>query len=456
MRASLRARLILFLLPPLAFIMTASAAAQYYFSLRPADRAFDQALADTAVALAHELDVTDGKVTFTLSEETERLLRADQDDDIVYAVRDAAGALVSGDAELAGPNRALKIDRPLFYHSVFKRHAVRVAALSVACGAERCQIAIAETTNKRRALTRDILLGTLLPQVVLAALAFAAIWFGVGRALQPLTRLSSEIETRSPRELDPVDTSETPQEAKSLVTALNSLFGKLRTAGLAQQRFLATAAHQLRTPLASLKAETELALLEAHPAEMHEKLERLNHSVQRASRLATQLLALARAEPDAQHADAVEEIDLRGLIEEQVDAWVRTAALKDIDLGFELQDARVQGQGFLLRELLRNLVHNALEYTPPQGRVTLRCGWRDDICFVAVEDNGPGIPPELRERVFERFYRVPDTTGEGSGLGLAIVREIALAHRGSVDIGSGPNGAGTLVQVTLPRATAAR
>ncbi len=450
MRASLRARLILFLLPPLAIIMIASTIMQYYFSLRPAGRAFDQALADTAVALAHELDTTNGKVSFTLSEETERLLRADQDDDIVYAVRDASGALVAGEADLAAPNRLPHTDRPLYYDSVFKQHAVRAAALTLACGTARCQIAIAETTNKRRTLTRDILLGTLLPQVVLAALAFTAIWLGVGRALQPLTRLSNEIETRSPRELKPVDTTETPQEAQPLVNALNNLFGQLRESGQAQQRFLATAAHQLRTPLAALKAETELALLEAHPADMSEKLVRLNQSAARASRLATQLLALARSEPDAQSIDPMVPLDLQTLIAEQIDEWVRAASAKDIDLGFELQPAQVQGNAVLLRELLRNLVHNALEYTPRQGRVTLRCGIRDKQCVFEVEDSGPGIPADQRERVFERFYRVPDTGGDGSGLGLAIVREIATAHRAEVAITAPPSGLGTVVRVFLP------
>jgi two-component system, OmpR family, sensor histidine kinase TctE len=364
-------------------------------------------------------------------------------------VHDHTGTLIAGDEDLPAPRARLRTDQPSVYDSSFKRQLVRVAALSVACGGARCQIEVAETTNKRGKLTRDILLGTLLPQVALAALAFTAIWFGVGRALQPLTRLSSEIETRSPRELSAVDTSETPEEAKPLVGALNTLFGKLRESGLAQQRFLATAAHQLRTPLAGLKAETELALLETHPSEMHDKLERLNQSAARASRLATQLLALARSEPDAQRVDALETVDLRALIQEQIDEWVRAAAAKDIDLGFELQPARVQGQAILLRELQRNLIHNALEYTPHQGRVTVRCGTEGDRCFFAVEDNGPGIPRELRESVLERFYRMPETPGTGSGLGLAIVQEIALAHRARIEI-SGAGGGGTLVRVAFP------
>jgi two-component system sensor histidine kinase TctE len=450
MRASLRARLILFLLPPLAIIMIASTIMQYYFSLRPAGRAFDQALADTAVALANELKIEDDRVSFTLSEETERLLRADQDDDIVYAVRNANGALVAGDEDLAAATKPLRGDQPRLSDAWFKHRPVRVAALSVACGKVRCQIEVAETTNKRRALTRDILLGTLLPQVALGALAFATIWFGVGRALQPLTRLSQELGTRSPRELRPLGHGDTPEEAKPLVDALNTLFGKLRASGQAQQRFLATAAHQLRTPLAALKAETELALLEAHPADMSEKLARLNQSAARASRLATQLLALARSEPDAQSIDPMVPLDLQNLIAEQIDEWVRAASAKDIDLGFELQPAQVQGNAVLLRELLRNLVHNALEYSPRQGRVTLRCGIRDKQCVFEVEDSGPGIPADQRERVFERFYRVPDTGGDGSGLGLAIVREIATAHRAEVAITAPPSGLGTVVRVFLP------
>lgn len=447
---SLRGRLLLFLLPPLALIMIASAVAQYYLSLRPAGRVFDQALSDTALALSKGLELEHGRVKFSLSEETARLLRYDSNDDIYYAVRGPNGELISGDQGLIVSFAAPLVNELGVYDGTFNNEKVRVAAISTTCGNARCQIEVAETLNKRNGLIKDILLGTLVPQLILGILAFAAIWFGIGRALSPLGRLSRIIDHRSSRDLGPIETSAIPEETKSLVTALNILFEKLKESGLAQQRFIATAAHQLRTPLAGLKADAELALLESPAPEVRERLEHINQSASRTSRLATQLLALARSEPDAHVVDPITFVDLKTLVEEHVDEWVRMAALKNIDLGFELKSAGTTGKTVLLREMLRNLVHNALEYSAANGNVTIRCSIVDGHCVFEVEDNGPGIPAELRAKIFERFYRCPGTSGTGSGLGLAIVQEVALAHGARVSVKDSSEGPGTTITVTFP------
>lgn len=450
MRPSLRARLLLFLLPPLALIMIASAIAQYYLSVRPAGRTFDQALSDVAVALSQSLENENGRVTFALEEQTARLLRSDSIDEIYFAVRGPKGELIAGDRDLTASIGAMPMNQLRVYDGNFNQQNVRVAAISTDCGNARCQIQVAETLNKRKVLTNDILLLTLVPQLVLGVLAFALIWLGIGRALSPLARLSRIIDQRSPRDLGPIEESATPEETKSLVAALNSLFEKLRQSGLAQQRFIATAAHQLRTPLAGLKAEAELALLESPLPEVRQKLEHINQSAARASRLATQLLALARSDPDAHLVDPITTVDLKTLVEEHVDEWVRMAAPKNIDLGFELRPAITSGKAVLLRELMRNLVHNALEYSPANAKVTLGCGATVGSCFFEVEDSGPGIPAEYREKAFERFFRLPGTAGTGSGLGLAIAKEVTLAHEADIEISDAPGGQGTLVRVSFP------
>lgn len=450
MRRSLQARLILFLLPPLVLVMSVSVMVQYFFSLRPAMRAFDKDLVDTAIALREQLHLKDGHAIFRLSAESEQLLRSDQGDAIQYAVLAADGSLIAGDALLAIASPPLAPDPTVLYDSRFGSKPIRVAALAAPCGNSTCQVRIAETLNKRYLLTRDILLGTVLPQLILGAFVCTLIWFGVSRALQPLTQLTTQIRQRSPEELRQLASKDTPREALPLIDALNALLMRLEESIHVQKRFIADAAHQLRTPLAGVKAEAELALLEAHPNEMHNKLTRIHESASRASRLANQLLALARTENEASAHSATMFTDLSELARDLVDDWVRNAGKKRIDLGFELAPALTSVQPVMTRELMGNLVHNALEYTPVGGIITVRAGELDQRAFFEVEDNGPGIPVELRERVFDRFYRAPGTNGSGSGLGLAIVKEIAATHAARIEVGDGADNHGCRIRVHFP------
>jgi two-component system sensor histidine kinase TctE len=278
-----------------------------------------------------------------------------------------------------------------------------------------------------------------LPQALLAVLTLVIVWFGVARGLAPLYRLSDEIRKRSARDLRPIEPAQAPEETKALIEALNQLLIQVDELHRNQQRFLANAAHQLRTPLAGLQAHAELALAQPLPPEARTELEHVHSATVRTARLANQLLALARAEPGG-HAEPRSSVDLKRLVEDAADEWVHQAMVRDLDLGFELQPATVQGDVFLLREALGNLVHNAIEYVQGGGRITVRTGVRKGEPFVEVEDDGPGIPSAERARVLERFYRLPGTSGTGSGLGLAIVREIATAHGASLGIGDGAAG----------------
>src|SRR6202007_618741 len=207
-----------------------------------------------------------------------------------------------------------------------------------------------------------------------------------------------------------LDAGKAPEETRPLIAALNGLLGELAAANRSQQRFLANAAHQLRTPLAGLQAHTELALSLPMTDACRTQVEQVHQATIRTARLANQLLALARAEPGG-HTEPLGRLDLKAMVEAVADEWVHRVLQRDLDLGFDLQPAGVPRDGFLLREVLANLLHNAIEYSPRGARITVRTGTRHGKPFLEVDDEGPGIPLAERERVLDRLYRVPGKPG---------------------------------------------
>jgi two-component system, OmpR family, sensor histidine kinase TctE len=369
-------------------------------------------------------------------------LRTDRFDRIYYRIMSPSGIEIAGDPDLPPPP-----GDDIAHNTVYDGKEVRVVNVQSPCGSSICTVLVGETTLKRQRLARDILLQSLFPEILIALATLVIVWFGVKRGLEPLARLSEEIKSRSAGDLRPIDAAGVPSETRPLVGALNGLLEEVSASSRSQQRFLANAAHQLRTPLAGLQAHTEIALAQPMPEACRTQLEQVRRATIRTGRLANQLLALARTEPGARSATAA--VDLKGIAGGEADGWVRQSLARDIDLGFELDPALVQGDAFLLREALSNLVHNAIEYSNRGGRVTVRTGRRNGHAFLEVEDDGPGIAPEERERVLERFYRVPGTPGTGSGLGLAIVREIAASHAASLFVAEGTAG-GCRVGITFP------
>lgn len=456
---SLRVRLLRLLLPPIAGVLAIGAIGAYWVSLDPATDAYDQALLGGATALSEYIRYDNGHYSFALPRTGERLLRVSPYDEIYYAISDPAGRHIAGDQGIppapGGPSPARGAVR---YYTEYRGQNVRAVQLEVPCAGHNCTVTMAETTVRRDRLAGEILATSVLPQALLAVLTLVLVWFGVARGLRPLEGLSEDIRERSPRDLRPIDLEHVPEEARPMVSALNQLFKQVAEANLNQKRFLANAAHQLRTPLAGLQAHTELALAQAGPG--HPELQEVHSATIRTVRLANQLLALSRAEPGGHRPEALAAIDLRQVVEGAADEWVHRALERDHDLGFDLARAEVQGDAFLLHEALVNLIHNALEYTPAGGHVTVRTGVRSvpggEHPFLEVEDNGPGIAPAEREHVFERFYRSPGTCGIGSGLGLSIVREIAGAHGAQITLGDGArNGLGAYgcrISLTFPPA----
>lgn len=456
LQPSLRRSLLLWLLWPILFIVPSAAGLQYLLTLNPALRAFDHSLGATVISIANFVRADPQGLQFEMSAQTERSIRTDQTDAIFYVVTGPQGELLAGDPPLAEPLFNLAAQEWRFYDAQVFDQAVRVAARGVACGDTVCQVRAAQTRSTRNALRNDMLTGTALSLLLLtAALALAAL-VATARGLRPLQRLSQQLGSRSLADLRPLAASDVPREAMPVVDAVNRLFERVHAGSAAQQAFLADAAHQLRTPLATLKTEAELAVMQPHPAELSAALQRINAAASRAARLGSQLLSLARTDASARSTLPVETVDLKHLAGAAADEWVPRALAVHTDLGFELQSAMVTGQVFLLQELLANLLHNALAYAGEGAQVTVRSYLSAGVAVLEVEDNGPGIAREDRQRVLQRFQRGPQNPGQGSGLGLAIVSDIAQSHGAHLLLDEGRSGKGLRVQVAFEPAAQQR
>lgn len=447
---SLRRRLIQWLLPPLLMLILLSALVAYGIAVQVATRAYDRALLDPALAVANHLNFDEVPPRLDLSAAARDALLVDSIDRVYIGVVDARGQWLGGSRDLPQPPR---VDRePVFFDGRPPGGPrLRVVALPVLRDGKRAALVlVAETLVKRDRLVGETLVGVVLPSLGVALLAVAVIWIGVGRGLAPLLKLSEEMRRRSPRDLSPLPARAQPIELTPLVDATNELLGRMGDALAVQQRFVANAAHQLRTPLAGLLAQTELLARDAAAAPVRERVERLREAARETSHLAHQLLTLARADPREHPADRFAPFDLRVLGDELAQRWVPAALARHIDLGFELEPAPLLGERWLVQELMSNLIDNAIRYTPEGGMVSVRTRCVAGRAELEVEDNGIGIPAPAAVRVLERFYRVDGTPGEGSGLGLAIVREIADGHGAEVDIGAPEHGRGTRVNVRFP------
>lgn len=448
MRLSLRRRLTYWLVGPLLVLVAAGSLATYRIALNAANRAYDSALLDPVLAIAGHLHRSGGRFELDLPKVAIDALRIDSQDRVFFQVLGPSGELISGTPRLPAPPEQLAPEANVFYETRLEGTRVRVAARAVKVESGTAIVQVAETLKKRDKLVLELLVASTVPQILIALAAVALFWLGIGQGLKPLDRLREEIAARSPRDLHPVPEENQPQEVQPLVGALNRLLSRLNAAIESQRRFISNAAHQLRTPLAGLHTHAELARREPSATDLKSLLDMIVSDTGRTSHLVNQLLTLARAEPG--EAAGGQPVNLHEIVGRDVRDWVQRAVVKNIDLGFELGDAWILGEPLLLRELTANLIDNALDYTQAGGSVTVRTGERRGEAVLEVEDNGPGIPAGEREKVFERFYRIPATGGKGCGLGLSIVAEIAGRHGGRVDLDVPAGGAGTLFRAVFP------
>jgi len=458
---TLRRQLIAWLAGPLLILWSVSTVIDYDIAKRFVNLAYDRALLDAALDVGRQVKVINDRLYVDLPEAALQILQTRDSGQLFYLVTGPDQEFVSGEPDLPRPPEEAPeatADRVQYYDDEYNGLVIRAVALRVpvqpGSGRGAVLIQVAERVTARDEFARQIILRMVLPQAILILLAGLAVWYGVGRGLAPLSTLRREIESRSHRDLSALSDEQAPQEVRPLINAMNDLLARLGTAISAQQRFIADAAHQLRTPLAGLKTQTELALRQSQLGQVDETLRQLRTAAEHSARLVNQLLSLARAEPGAKLGQAVERLDLALLARDATTEWVPRALARHIDLGYDSEEgsAWIEGDAFLVRDMLGNLLDNAIRYTQQGGQVTVRVTAGTNAVVLSVEDNGPGIPEQERERVFERFYRVLDTGTEGCGLGLAIVREIALSHRAEVTLAVGAGGRGTLARVAFPRA----
>ncbi|HEX8961779.1 MAG TPA: sensor histidine kinase N-terminal domain-containing protein [Rhodocyclaceae bacterium] len=447
--SSLRRSLLQWLLWPLVPILLCGAFFAFQQAWRASQDTFDLTLLDSALDLARVVGVEKGKPVLDLPLVARQMLVTHGvEDRIVFAVRSSNGALVAGERDLPIQTEPSGGIRQQYYDVRVEGAPARAIGLraDLKGGLGYVDIAVAQTLKARDRIFYNILVGLLIPEVLLVVASLAVVWFGVQRGLAPAERLRSEIVSRSPQDLHPIEESPAPAELRPIVHAINGLLARLDAALGSQRQFIANAAHQLRTPLAVLRARIELAQGK-HGAVPPEVLDELLGATERTTRLANQLLSLARAEHIHTTGETGEMVDLKQLLTELAGDWVMRAAQRDIEPVFELEPVAVRGNAFLIREMLANVLDNAIRYTPAGGMVTVRV---KSGGVIEVEDNGPGIPAEARDKVRERFYRLPGAAAGGCGLGLAIVDEIAAAHGAALTFSDPPQGHGLVVAVRFP------
>jgi two-component system sensor histidine kinase TctE len=446
---TLRKKLLHWLLVPLCLVLLVDVVGSYVAVHAIVQSIYDGELAEIARELVLHVRAEGGDTAFDLSSDAERTLLLDEYDQVYFAVRDASGRVIAGRADL--PYLPPEHGALGFADAAYDGAPVRIAALARTVGARQATIEVAETTVKRSRLARMLLLGVALPQVGLIMLAALLVWLGVARGLAPLEQLRHAVAARSHLDMSAVDAHDVPGEVQPLVAAINDLIRRLGAVLDFQARFIADTAHQLRTPVAGLKAHIEVALREKTLPQTRTALAHLYTGAERLSRLVGQLLSLARNEPHSARTENFAPLDFNKLTFDTTTEWVAQAYKKNIDLGFEGagSEVMVRGDATRLTELINNLVDNAIRYTPPGGRVTVHVRAEPRPQLV-VSDDGPRIPVEDRTRVFERFHRLLGTHAEGSGLGLAIVRDIAALHEAQIELRDDVDGVGNTFIVTFP------
>ena len=471
-RRSLFGEILDWMLTPLLLLWPISLALTWLVAQNIAGKPFDRALEFNVQALAKLVTVKNGQVLFNLTGPAREILRADDTDQVFYQVIGTRGEHLGGEGDLPTPADDEKTPEGevRLREDLVKGEDVRVAYTWVHVdlkGADHTVLVqVAETLEKRKTLAREIVKGTMVPQFVTLPLAVLLVWLALVRGIKPLAQLERRIRARKPDDMSPLDDTEVPEEVAPLVSSMNDLLSRLKVSLTTQKRFLADAAHQLKTPLAGLRMQADLAQRETDADELKKSLKHIGRASVRATHTVNQLLALARAETTSRSL-AKHPIDLVDVVSEVMADSVPRALEKQLDLGYDgpqvgQQATRLVGNATLLKELVRNLLDNAIAYTPDKGRVTLRLltDVFSGVLVLLVEDSGPGIPESERELVFQPFYRALGTNVDGSGLGLAIVREIATQHDAviSIEAADAPahtavagHGAGTRVKVRFAR-----
>jgi len=438
------------MLTPLLLLWPISLALTWLVAQSIAGKPFDRALEYNAIALTQLVSISGNKAQFNLPLPARELLRADDSDTVYYQVLGTGGEYLSGERALPLPpeDEKVVVGEVRIRDDEFRGVDIKVAYTWVKVavpGTRPALVQVAETLEKRSVLATEIVKGVMLPQFVILPIAVLLVWLALVQAIKPLNRLEHRIRARKPDDLSPIDAQAVPLEVAPLVSSVNDLLLRLKDSIATQKRFLADAAHQLKTPLAGLRMQADLAQREGADAqELKQSLRQIGLASIRATHTVNQLLALARAESSGS-AMPRQPCDLAELTMSVVRDSVPRAIEKHIDLGYEGAEpgapgGQLLGNPTLLKELVRNLVDNAINYTPSSadkpGVITARVVTDPggETALLQVEDSGPGVPLAERELIFQPFYRALGTEADGSGLGLPIVLEIAQQHQATVTL----------------------
>lgn len=440
---SLKNQLRLWLLLTMLVVLGISAAISYSRALHYATQAYDQALLRTVLALSDEVVVDEhNEVRIELPEVASHLLSYNEGDHIYIRITGPDGKLVFGEAHLPLPSSPMGGNQEFYYNSNYKGEPIRVVTFALPVSTEpnarNILISMAETTAKRDAMVAEMVEEMLLPQVLMMILAAIVIELGIYFALKPMQDLRDALHERSYRDLSPLDTNSPPLELQPLIQAMNALLGRV-TAGLQQQQqFIADASHQLRTPIAGLQTQAELALRSDLPDSVKEPLNFMLRSTTRLSHLIQRLLSMARTDAATTQLK-LQSVSLTAIIYEECARWIGPATDKGLELEvlIETQQDHVWGDALMLSEMLNNLLENAILYTSPEGLIQIRLWQAGHYVLLQVADSGIGIPPEQNARIFERFHRLNPNQGNGCGLGLAIVAEVAEHHNATINVSAG-------------------
>ncbi|WP_028745243.1 sensor histidine kinase [Rhizobium mesoamericanum] len=452
LRHSLRAQLLAWVTVTLVCVLCLNLYVSQRRAVFTANIVTDNMLLGSARMIAEAVRVDPGgTITVDIPPAALEIFGTGYGDRVYYRVTTPWGNLVAGDPALVQPEK-LATGQDIRFRDMDIR-AMSINHPVVGLGNDGvATVTVAVTLNSEAALRRSLWMSDLTNQVVLVVAAGLVTVLGLRRLLGPVLRLRDAVLASRRERLEPFDPASVQTELQPLVHALNDYMGRVQKQMGAQRRFVANAAHQLRTPLTLLATQAGVAARETNATRRHEALQALTHSTRQVSRLAEQLLTLTRAEPGSR-APRAERIDMAEVARKVLEAHAEEALRRGIDIGLEADgQAPVVGDGTMLREMVVNLVDNALRYTPAPGEITVSVAHDKTHVVLTVDDSGPGIPENERNQVFERFYRIIGTRAEGSGLGLAIVHEVVDGAGGSIDLGTSPSG-GLAVTVRLPLAS---
>ena len=418
---------------------------------------FDRDLAETAKSVSLIFKKSSVKKLQDIDENSISLLLTEPHDKMFYSIRDDQGRFLFGNPDVTY-QKAEDLDPSdpddfNVYFSSIKNESVRVVSIPIehSIGNIKKQffIQVAETRNQRTEIQKQIIFWILIPQFILLISALILVRFAVKRGLSPILYLNEKIIARSYKDLKPIDVQNVPLEVDRLVGSLNNLMSELDNAIKSENRFVNDAAHQLRTPLAGILAQIQLAQDSKDPKEIHNRLEQISNSSKRLIHIINQLLSLSKTQPEAMHSSTFIKMDLVSLTKKTMEDLFPLADLKKIDLGYEglNENAFIMGDEQKLYDLIHNLIENAIKYTPPSGKVNVSIEIKNNKICLIVEDTGKGIPKDDQPNVFKRFYRGDNVTQSGddagAGIGLAIVKEIANMHDATIEIDSRNDKPGT-------------